>query len=77
MKKILISIFSLLLIIGVSNTVNACETCGCKDAKKEIKKECSSDKKSCCSKSPVNACQCHELKEFFSLPKLLRRHCLF
>ena len=65
MKKILISIFSLLLIIGVSNTVNACETCGCKDAKKEIKKECSSDKgekkegdsKACCkSKSNKKSC---------------------
>ena len=38
MKKIIISIFSLLLVIGVSN-INACETCGCKGNNQEVKKE--------------------------------------
>ena len=42
MKKILISLFSITLMIGMSNTVNACETCGCQDKNQEIKKECSS-----------------------------------
>ena len=59
MKKTFIKIFSLLFIIGISNTSNACGTCGCQDTKslnveqtdtetvkcdKAAKKECSSSK---------------------------------
>ena len=58
MKKIIISLFSLIFIFGVSSAL-ACNTCGCQN-KKEIKKEvksCDKNQKSCCSsKSNKSSC---------------------
>ena len=58
MKKITISLFSLIFVIGVTSAM-ACGTCGCQN-KKEIKKEvksCDKNKKSCCSsKNSKSSC---------------------
>jgi hypothetical protein len=61
MKKIFITLFSLILISGLTINASACGTCGCqKDAKKECSgniesssedkttKSCSKSKKECC-----------------------------
>ena len=73
MKKILISLFSITLIIGMSNTVNACGTCGCQDKTQEIKKECSSktdaNTKAACSKSNKKCCKSKSKKSGFNYGK--------
>jgi hypothetical protein len=68
MKKILISLFSLILIAGLTINANACETCGCqKDAKKECTgnletssdnttKACEKSKKECCKSKKNSSC---------------------
>ena len=73
MKKILISLFSITLMIGMSNTVNACGTCGCQDKNQEIKKECSSkadlNTKAACSKSKKKCCKSKAKKSGFNYGK--------
>ena len=70
MKKILISLFSLILISGLTMNATACKTCGCqKDAKKECTgnletslednttKACEKSKKECCKSKKKSSCE--------------------
>lgn len=70
MKKILVSLFSLILISGLTMNATACKTCGCqKDAKKECTgnletssaedkatKACTKSKKECCKSKKNTSC---------------------
>ena len=62
MKKIIISLFSLFLVIGLSNNAFACETCGCQNTI-EIGEESPESKTTCdkkakaCDKSKSSCCK--------------------
>ena len=66
MKKLIITLFSLLLFLFSANDINACETCGCQ-ASSEISSElntnselnnkvCDKSNKSCCKGTKNTSC---------------------
>ena len=70
MKKSIISLFSLILFLFVTNGINACETCGCQNnleitsdvnkstTKSKIcdKSACDKSKKTCCKSNKKSSC---------------------
>ena len=82
MKKILINLFSIILISGLSMNAVACETCGCKkDATKECTgniesssedkttKSCTKSKKGCCKSKNDSSCSKSSKKDSFNFDK--------
>ncbi len=54
MKKILISLFSLILISGLTMNATACKTCGCQ---KDAKKECTGNLETSLEDNTTKACE--------------------